>query len=180
MPKSSDPSGALPRLPVHEIQPTPTILRKWRFQLWSATVILVRHADIAAGGGSDPALSPAGVTRADLLAAMLRDAGLSAVYVTATQRSVQTGTPAAQMAGIATTQYAALDAAALAAAIRSGHSGSCVLVVAHSNTVDDIAAALGAPGVGELSEGQFDRMFVITRTWCGTRTVRMRYGAPTP
>ena len=69
---------------------------------------------------------------------------------------------------------------ALVTAIRAAQSAGPVLVVAHSNTVDDIAAALGAPGVAELTDGQFDRMYIITRSWCGTRLLRLRYGNPTP
>jgi broad specificity phosphatase PhoE len=143
-------------------------------------VVLIRHAEPAGGAGADPVLSAAGTARADLLAHMLQDAGLSAVFVTQFQRSVQTGTPAAATAGLVVTPYDAADAAGLATALRTGHSGGTALVVAHSNTVDDIAAALGAPGVGELGHGQFDRMFVIARSWCATRLLRLRYGAPTP
>ncbi|MEZ5716232.1 MAG: hypothetical protein R3D85_14405 [Paracoccaceae bacterium] len=54
-----------------------------------------------------------------------------------------------------------------------------MLVVAHSNTIDDIAGALGVPGLGELAESQFDRMFILSRNWCGTRLIRLRFGAPT-
>ena len=51
-----------------------------------------------------------------------------------------------------------------------------MLVVAHSNTVDDIATALGAAGVGELAETEFDRMFVLAPRSCGTTVLTMRYG----
>lgn len=165
-------------IPIHDIPPTATLRRKFAAFLWTTTVVLVRHAE--RGAGADPALTAAGQARATLLAQMLQDAALSAVFVTDTQRSRQTGTPAATGAGVALTQYDATDAAALAAAIRAGHPGRTVLVVAHSNTVDDIAAALGAAGVSELTDAQFDRMFVIMRSWCGTRLLRLRFGAPTP
>src|SRR5262249_39721456 len=102
-----------------------------------------------------------------------------AVFVTQFLRSVQTGTPAAVTAGLAVTPYTATDTGGLVTALRTSHPNETVLVVAHSNTVDDIAAGLGAPGVGELAATQFDRMFVITRTWCSTRVCRMRYGAST-
>lgn len=177
---AKSPSGAPEAgfIPIHDIPPTATIRRKFPLFLWTSTVVLVRHAE--RGAGADPALTAAGQTRATLLAAMLQDANLGAVYVTDTLRSRQTGTPAAQGAGLQPTLYDANDAAALAATIRASHPGRTVLVVAHSNTVDDIAAALGAGGVAELTDTQFDRMFVLSRTWCGTRLLRLRYGAPTP
>lgn len=167
------------RFPVHKILPTPVMRRRYALRLWTASVVVVRHADIVAGG-ADPGLSAAGQVRADLLRDMLQDEGIRAVFVTNTNRSRQTGTPTAKAAGVALSTYPALDAAGLAASVRLHHAGQTVLVVAHSNTVDNIASAFGASGVLELAEHQFDRMFVISRAWCTTRLVNMRYGAPTP
>ncbi|NHB75989.1 phosphoglycerate mutase family protein [Rhodobacter calidifons] len=178
MTRSASASAQAGLLPHHQIEPTATIRRKLAAVLWTATVVLVRHAE--RGAGADPALTPAGQARAALLARMLQDANLSAVFVTDTTRSRQTGGPAAQGAGLQPTLYNATDAAGLVAAIRAGHAGRTVLVVAHSNTVDDIAAALGAPGLAELADSQFDRLFVLTRSWCATRLLRLSYGTPTP
>jgi broad specificity phosphatase PhoE len=146
--------------------------------LATPTIVLVRHAEPAAA--ADPPLAPAGVARAKLLARMLSDAALKGVYVTSAARSVQTGLSAATSAGLSLTTYTAEDATGLAAAVFASHTTGTVLVVAHSNTVDDIAAAFGAPGVGELAHNQFDRMYVITRRRCGSTLVRLRYGAATP
>ena len=144
-----------------------------------AVVTCVRHAEIT-GGGANPALSSAGQLRAALLAHMVQDEDVKAVYVTELTRSVQTGTPTAEAAGLSVTPYAATDTAGLRTAI-SGHRSGLVLVVAHSNTVGDIIAALGAPNIGDLQEDQFDRMFVLTRPAFGGPTlVRLRYGASTP
>jgi broad specificity phosphatase PhoE len=139
-------------------------------------VVLIRHAERVAGG-TDPALSAAGRARAKLLAQMFADSAVQGVYVTEFLRSRQTGKPTAATAGVPLTEYAATGGAALAAAIIAGHSSGTVLVVAHSNTVDDIAAALGATGVGELAENEFDRMFILARRSCGTSLLRLRYGA---
>ncbi len=167
------------RFPAHRITPTPVLRRKYALRLWTATVILVRHAEKASGGGN-PDLSAAGHARAALLRDMLQDARIDAVFVTNTNRSRQTGTPTATAAGLPVTQYQAHDAAWLSARVRARHAGKTVLIVAHSNTVDNIAAAFGASAVLELEEPHFDRMFVITRSWCATRLLRLRYGAPTP
>jgi hypothetical protein len=111
---------------------------------------------------------------------MLQDQALGPVFVTDTLRSTQTGQPTATAKGLTLTTYGAEDSAALVETIRVNHAGQTVLVVAHANTVDDIAGALGMPGVGELADSQFDRMYVIVRNWCGTRLTRLRYGAATP
>ncbi|MDX1784747.1 histidine phosphatase family protein [Roseovarius sp. ZX-A-9] len=163
---------------VHKILPTPTILRKYPLRIWSSSMILVRHAERE--GGPNPPLSQAGQARANLLCHMLQDENLSAVFVTNTNRSRQTGQPTANGQGLPLTQYDATDGPALASTIRLHHPGGKVLVVAHSNTVDDIAGAFGVPGLQELAESQFDRMFILSRNWCGTRLTRLRYGNSTP
>jgi broad specificity phosphatase PhoE len=109
------------------------------------------------GSGSNPPLSPAGQIRANLSRDMLQDQELGAVFVTDTLRSTQTGQPTATAKGLTLTTYGAEDSAALVETIRVNHAGQTVLVVAHANTVDDIAGALGMPGVGELADSQFDR-----------------------
>jgi broad specificity phosphatase PhoE len=140
-------------------------------------VVLIRHAERVAVG-ADPALSAAGRTRAQLLARMLGEAPVSGVYVTDALRSRQTGKPTAAAGGVPLSQYVATDATGVVASIMASPTSGTVLVVAHSNTVDDIATALGAPGVGELGEAEFDRMFIIGRRSCGTTLLRLRYGAP--
>ena len=142
------------------------------------TVYVVRHAEKAAAGGSDPALSAAGEARAEALAHVLAEAGIDAVFHTEFRRTRQTGEPTAAAAGIEPRRYD--DAAGLAATIRSDHAGDSVLVVGHSNTLDDLAAALGAPGVAELAETHYDRLFVVHLGPWGSHLERLRYGDETP
>jgi len=144
------------------------------------TVYVVRHAEKAAAAGSDPALSAAGEVRAEALAHVLSDTGIDAVFVTKFRRTRQTGEPPAAAAGIAPRRYDAADAAGLAATIRSDHAGDSVLVVGHSNTIDDLTAALGAPGVSELAETHYDRLFVVHLGPWGSHLERLRYGEETP
>jgi broad specificity phosphatase PhoE len=138
-------------------------------------MVLVRHAERVVSG-NDPALSTAGRARAKLLARMLSEASVQGVYVTEFLRSRQTGERTAAAAGMPLTQYDAGNATALVATITASHLSGTVLVVAHSNTVDDVAAAFGAPGVGELAEAEFDRMFILARRSCGTTLLRLRFG----
>src|SRR4029077_6321979 len=62
-------------------------------------IVLVRHADPAAGG-VDPTLSPAGVHRAAVLAKMLADAGIVAIFTSDLRRTKETAKPLAQLLGI--------------------------------------------------------------------------------
>lgn len=145
------------------------------------TVYIVRHADKAAGGGSDPQLSPAGLERAQTLAYMLRQDKVKAVFVTQFQRSRQTGEPAALDSGVAMQEYS--DANIVADLILANFEGRRVLVVAHSDTVKVIAARLIASlavPVANILEHQYDRFFVVHRIGPKGHLDRLRYGAATP
>lgn len=144
----------------------------------TTTVYLVRHAEKA--DGDDPALSAAGQSRAITLAHVLADAGLAAVFVTDTRRSRETAAPVAAATGLTPIRYDARDANALAATARAGHAGRAVLVVGHSNTLDDLAAAFGAAGLADLDESQYDRLYVLRVDGRRAHLVRLRYGSPTP
>ena len=67
------------------------------------TVLLVRHAEKAAGGSDDPPLSPAGEARARVLAHVAGSAGVSAIYHTQYKRTQQTVAPLAAKLGLTPT-----------------------------------------------------------------------------
>ena len=155
-------------------------------------VLLVRHAEKAGPTGDVP-LSPAGVARAESLAAALADARVTAIVVTPTVRTRATARPLAAARGLTPEEVALgatvdAHAAAVAAAVRR-HSGGVVLVVGHSNTVPAIVAALGGPRLPELCDGEYSNLFVLSLDAGGaggdggnappaaTRLVRSRYGA---
>ena len=150
-----------------------------------ATVVLVvRHAERAPGSG-DPPISEAGQARAAALAEIGKVTGVSAIITTQLQRTRQTAAPLAEALGITaevvTTQSdVAKHAADVAAAVRR-HAGKAVLVVGHSNTVPAIVAALGGPKVPDLCDPEYDALFtLVLDAEGGVRTVRTRFGAPTP
>lgn len=143
------------------------------------TVYLVRHGERQDSSANSP-LSMAGETRAMVLSHVLRNEGITAVFVTERLRTQQTGAPAAAQVSVTPIPYSSLDAQSVVDQILANHLGGRVLVVGHSNTVDDIAAGLGAAGVAELTEDQFDRLFVIHRLSSIVHLDPLRYGAETP
>lgn len=148
-------------------------------RLEALSVVLVRHAE-RAGTGTDPELTTAGLDRADLLSRMLSEAAVRNVFVTGFRRSQQTGAPTATRFGLPLRPYDAADAAALAAAVLGGRRVGTALVVAHSNTIGPIVAALGGPAVADLDEAWFDRMFVLGRRRAGEISfLRLRFGTAT-
>ncbi len=78
------------------------------------------------------------------------------------------------------TQYSAGTPQEVVDAILADHIGNRILVIGHSNTVDDIAAGLGVSSISELAESQFDRLFVVHRFGSTTHLDRLRYGVETP
>ena len=136
--------------------------------LEGTTVVLVRHAEKASLPRHDPDLSEAGVERANILAAMFEHATVSAIYTTQFTRNRQTAKPLADWQGIVPTVLPIESgkvtdyAQALKRDVLLNHSGELIVVVAHSNTVNDIILAFGGPDVGDLREDEYDRVFVVT------------------
>jgi broad specificity phosphatase PhoE len=131
----------------------------------STTVIVVRGAEMASNGGMDPALSPAGQTRAELLARMFGDARLKdhvdAIYVSPTQGTQATARPLAARLGTTPVVVSQDDARALARRVLRGHRGGRILVVARGNAARDLAAALS--GVSDIPlETDFGTLYIVT------------------
>jgi broad specificity phosphatase PhoE len=137
-------------------------------------IYVIRHADTEKG--NNPNLSAEGQVRAENLVSILQDEQLSAVFVTNTARSIQTGTPAALADGISTTIYSPFDATGVAASIASIPGSSATLVVAHSNTVPLVVQALGGPTLEDLEETEFDRLFaIVLSNGKYVRTLQLHY-----
>ncbi len=142
--------------------------------LTTDVVYVIRHADTLEG--NNPDLSSAGIQRAQSLASMLQDESLAAVFVTNTGRSIQTGNLVASQFGIGTTIYSPFDAEGVAQTILNIPGSNATLVVAHSNTVPMIVAALGGPQMKDLEETEFDRLFaVVLSNGKHVRTLEMHY-----
>ncbi|HAF04119.1 MAG TPA: hypothetical protein DHU55_07450 [Blastocatellia bacterium] len=124
-----------------------------------STIFIVRHAEKAGDGGNDPDLSDLGRARAETLANMLKDAGISAIYVTEFKRTQQTAAPLAKALGITVTTLPAKDNAALVAKLRASNGNA--LVVGHSDTIPDLIKALGISEPINIAENDYDNLFAV-------------------
>jgi len=131
-------------------------------------VFVVRHAeraDTASGGtpmmAADPDLSEAGRARANSLAAALKDARITAIFVTPYKRTRQTAEPLAKALGIQPTAIDPKDTAGLIEKIKAANGN--VLVVGHSNTVPDLLTRLGIPDAPSLADSDYDNLFLVIR-----------------
>ncbi len=127
-------------------------------------VIAVRHAERADGGSmsstaeTDPKLSAAGEARAARLAAMLADAGITAVYATEYRRTQDTARPIAERLGVKVRIHKAQDSIGLAAVLKAAHPKEIVLVVGHSNTLPQVIKALGGPAL-TIPDSEYDTIY---------------------
>jgi len=140
-------------------------------------VFVVRHAERADTGMSqmkgpaDPPLSARGEARAAKLAEMLRESGVSAIYVTEFRRTRDTAGPLAKKLQLAIHQNPSGDTGALVRKLRGAHANDIVLVVGHSNTVPEIIKALGGPPV-KIAENDYDNLFIVVPATGTTTTIR--------
>jgi len=146
------------------------------------TVILIRHAEkIIDPNNPDVDLSPAGQARAQELVRMFGDAGINSIYATQYRRTQQTVKPLADKLGLTPSLVNSKQTTDLVAQIRSRNSGQVVFVAGHNNTVQEIAAALGAPEFPIIPENEFDNLYIVSIYQTGkARLVKMKYGSPSP
>jgi broad specificity phosphatase PhoE len=143
----------------------------------STTVFLVRHAEKGAEG-ADPSLSDAGRKRANALADMLADAGITVIFSSEFHRTQETAAPLAERLGIKVTVVPGKDIDGLVARVRELKPGARALVVGHSNTIPVLASRLTGAKAAEMSDSEFDRLYVAAlRGTAPGDLVVMHYGA---
>jgi broad specificity phosphatase PhoE len=125
-------------------------------------VFLLRHAEQASGADTDdPPLTETGQRRAGALATMLKDAGLTAIYTSESQRTIQTAAPLTQALQIEPTRLPRGDIAGLIHRLRTQHVDGRVLIISHALTIPHLLQAFGHPEEVVIQREEYDRLFVI-------------------
>jgi broad specificity phosphatase PhoE len=146
-------------------------------------VFVVRHAE-KQSESNEPGvpLSEAGRARANRLAALLKNAGVTAIYSTDFVRTLDTAEPLARALKISVRKYSATgldgkpDLKPLAARLKAEHARDTVLVVGHSNTVPPLLKALGCSESIEIAVEQYDDLFAVVPGAGGRATLlRLAY-----
>jgi broad specificity phosphatase PhoE len=140
-------------------------------------VILVRHAE-KRYNSDEPAvpLSEQGDARAQALAGLLKDAGITAIYSTRTIRTMRTAAPLAKELGLKVTLADQRDPEELLERIRKDQPNGVVLIVGHANTVPQLLRALGDTDDVGIPSSEYDNLFVVIPNGSGKTTVlRLRY-----
>ena len=142
----------------------------------AVVVYLVRHSEREEDGTNDPPISVAGELRANQVAELLQDAGITHVHTTDFKRTRGTGEPSATDAGVTMALYDPGDLAGFAQ--RLWDTPGRHLVLGHSNTTPDLVAALGGDPVSPIDEMEYDRLYIVTLHPGGASTVLLRFGTP--
>jgi phosphohistidine phosphatase SixA len=148
-------------------------------------IFIVRHADRLPADD----LSPAGVVRANELRRVLGQAKIDSIFSTDFTRTKKTAKPLALLMGLPTIIYS--NAPAVINRILTNSKGKRVVVVGHSDTVDDLIQACGCippPAITpNIPETQFDNLLQVLvqkvvvngQTISKCEVIHMKYGAVT-
>jgi phosphohistidine phosphatase SixA len=145
-------------------------------------VFVVRHAEKQSNDADTP-LSPRGQRRAAVLAEMLNDAGVSAVYVSPALRTRQTAAPLLEdleRRGTPVTPGELPEAptpeqvAEAVREIRGRHAEGVVLIVSHSGTVEPLVEALGGQPVAPIGN-TYDNLFVVVPRTSGATVLHLHF-----
>jgi 2,3-bisphosphoglycerate-dependent phosphoglycerate mutase len=133
------------------------------FTSCSHSYYIVRHAEKAtqeANMSSDVPLTPEGEHRAQIISSMLHDKKIAYVFSTNTIRTRSTAKPTADLFHLTTEIYGPRPDSTFIRLLRSRKKNT--LVVAHSNTVDDIVNMLiGEKKLDDLPDSEYSKMFIV-------------------
>ena len=133
----------------------------------STTYFIVRHAEKEGSGTammqSDPPLSAAGQKQAQDLKRFLEGKKIKTIYSTNYARTVATAEPIRQALRINLKTYDPRANEQFVADLKKISDGN-VLVVGHSNTVDDVVNGLmGENKMSDLRDDEYGNVFIVTR-----------------
>ena len=147
---------------------------------------IVRHAEKDTPSGpsnmmtNDPALSEAGKVRALVLRDQVKNKHVRYIFSTNTTRTISTATPLSEATGIKIELYDSKDSLKqFLSRLKTIHRGT-VVIVGHSNTVDDIVNGLcnAIKVPGDLPDSQYDSLFIVTYRGKKIKFTRLKYGYP--
>ncbi len=119
----------------------------------------MRHADTDfVMGDNDQKLNAKGLERANALVRILGNAGITVLFSTGKQRTIQTVQPLAEYLKLEVNKIS--DEDTLVSKITSLEKGNVAFIVGHAPTIPEIIRQLGGNPIDPINE--FDNMYVIT------------------
>jgi len=150
------------------------------------TFYIVRHAEkeVASSGATmmtnDPPLSEAGKQRAEALKEVLKKERIGYIYSTNTIRTQSTAEPVRAYFNLSTQVYQPIPDQVFISHLLSLKKN--VLLVGHSNTVDDVVnklcSAVKIPS--DLPDNAYDNLFIVRKKGKKLVFENKKYGKPSP
>lgn len=142
----------------------------------TTTVVLVRHAEKQQESGNDPALTGEGVSRARVLASVLGDTGIDALFASQYRRTQATLAPLSELAGVPVEIIDAGQPEQLVERVLSEHRGQIVVIAGHSNTIPDLVMRLSGIETPAIDESDYSGIYVVSLPRFGeARLLRLSY-----
>ena len=140
-------------------------------------IFVLRHAERVEYESPDGVLSEAGEARARVLARLLGDAGVTAIYTSDRTRTNQTAQPLAELLHITPTIVGGQDQVeATVRLVRARDPDGRVVIVGHSDSVPRFLKAFGYSGDVVIGGREHDDIFVVLPLTDGRATVlRLNY-----
>ena len=142
-------------------------------------IILVRHAEKIddSMNGRDIPLSKAGEERARLLAEMLQDSGITAIYATDAVRTRATAQPIAKQLKLQIKNLEQRDPQGAVKRLQRDNPNNVVLIVGHADTLPGLLEALGYRREVRIHSNDYSNFFVvIPRPGKPPSVIRVGYG----
>lgn len=138
-------------------------------------IVVVRHAE-KVDESADPALSPAGIARAEALERALKSMDIKAVYVTQYQRTWLTADAVMKARGLKPIEVHSDKTPELAERMKKEFPNDVVLTVGHSNSVPRLLKILGVTEKVEIAHEEYDNLFIVVPAASGPPTlIRLRF-----
>lgn len=128
----------------------------------TTNIYLVRHAEKADDGTSDPPLTEQGRKRARLLAEILAEKNINQIYSSDYKRTKQTAIPLSRATKVAVATYDPRNLPSLVTTLHSQNNKN-ILVVGHSNSTPSLAnLLLEREEYEKFDESDYDNLLIIT------------------
>jgi len=139
--------------------------------------ILVRHAEKASDGTSDPALTVEGVARADKILSLFSKTEITSIYSTNYIRTKMTVAPLAEAKKAEIAIYDPGSLEKFADKLLNDNSGGTVIVSGHSNTTPTLAnLLLGEEKFKQFEDSDYGNLLIITTSDSGKpKLLHLRY-----
>jgi 2,3-bisphosphoglycerate-dependent phosphoglycerate mutase len=129
----------------------------------TTTFILVRHAEKASDGTSDPPLTEEGIARANNILSLFQQTEITAIYSTNYKRTTMTIAPLAEAKKVAVAIYDPKNLKEFSLKLLKDDPGGTTVISGHSNTTPTLAnLLLGEEKFKQFDDDDYGNMLIIT------------------